>query len=137
MVEVSSSDLSAPGISIGRRIRRYLLILLLGGALLFCLYIWAAWSFAYSEGERAGYVQKFSKKGWLCKTWEGELAMANLPGAMPEIFYFTARDEAVAALINEAMGQRVVLHYKQHVGLPTSCFGDTEYFAYSIRRVEQ
>jgi hypothetical protein len=137
MVEASTSGLSAPVISLGRRIRRYVAVLLLVGAALFCLYTWAAWTFAYSEGERAGYVQKFSKRGWLCKTWEGELAMANLPGAMPEVFHFTVTDDAVAALVNQSMGQRVVLHYKQHVGLPTSCFGDTEYFVQTVRRIEQ
>jgi hypothetical protein len=99
------------------------------------LYTWAAWAFTYSEGERAGYVQKFSKKGWICKTWEGELAMANLPGAMPEVFRFTVHDEAVAARINQAMGERVTLHYEQHMGLPTSCFGETSYFVVEIRQV--
>jgi len=119
-----------------RALRRVLLLPLLGGALLFALYIWAAWSFTYSSGERAGYVQKFSRKGWICKTWEGELAMANLPGAMPQIFQFTVRDDAVAEEINHSMGERVTLHYQQHRGLPTSCFGDTSYFVTEIKRVE-
>jgi len=111
------------------------ILFVLAGAVLFALYTWAAWSFAYSEGERAGYVQKFSKKGWICKTWEGELAMANLPGAMPEVFAFTVVDGAVAEQINRAMGERVTVHYRQHVGLPTTCFGDTPYFVDEIRRV--
>ena len=93
----------------------------------------ARWS--YASGERAGYVQKFSKKGWVCKTWEGEIAMANLPGAMPEVFVFTVRDEAVAAQINSQLGARVVLGYEQHLGLP-SCFGETQYRVKSVRRVE-
>jgi len=118
------------------KIRRYLLLALFAALVLFALYVWVAWSFTYSEGERAGYVQKFSKKGWICKTWEGELAMANLPGAMPEIFYFTVRDDAAAAGINQAMGERVTLHYRQHVGLPTTCFGETEYFVDDVKRVE-
>jgi hypothetical protein len=92
--------------------------------------------FSYSTGERAGYVQKFSRKGWLCKTWEGQLAMVNLPGAMPELFAFTVRDDAVATRINAAMGQRVALSYEQHVGLPTTCFGETDYFVTDVRRVE-
>ncbi len=117
--------------------RRFFLIVVLVGVTVLALYTWAAWSFTYSEGERAGYVQKFSKKGWLCKTWEGELAMANLPGAMPQIFYFTVHDDAAAARINQAMGERVTLHYKQHLGLPTSCFGDTQYFVDDVKRVEQ
>ena len=115
------------------RVRRFLLLVVIVAAVLGGLYTWAAWSFTYSEGERAGYVQKFSRKGWLCKTWEGELAMANLPGAMPQIFQFTVRDEAVAADLNRSMGQRVVIHYQQHIGLPTTCFGDTEYFVHKVR----
>ena len=103
--------------------------------LVFAIYTWSALTFTYSHGERAGYVQKFSKKGWICKTWEGELAMVNLPGAMPEIFRFTVRDGAVAARLNQTMGQRVALHYEQHRGVPSSCFGDTEYFVTEVRSV--
>ena len=104
--------------------------------LLFALYTWTTLTFSYSQGERAGYVQKFSKKGWVCKTWEGELAMANLPGAMPEIFRFSVRDDAVARQIERNMGRRVSLAYKQHRGVPTSCFGETEYFVTDVRIAE-
>lgn len=93
---------------------------------------WVTLKFVYASGDRSGYVQKLSKKGWLCKTWEGELAMANLPGAMPQIFEFTVRDEAVAQAITKSMGERVSLHYEQHRGIPVSCFGDTEYFITSM-----
>ncbi len=89
------------------------------------------WS--YSTGERAGWVQKLSKKGWVCKTWEGELAMVSTPGAVPEKFPFTVRDEAVAAQINTVMGKRVALHYEEKVGLPTSCFGETRHFVTAVR----
>lgn len=85
-------------------------------------------TYVYSSGERAGYVQKISQRGWICKTWEGELAMANLPGVMPQIFEFTVSNEAVARQIELHAGQRVSLTYEQHPGIPTSCFGDTEYF---------
>ncbi|HUD71715.1 MAG TPA: hypothetical protein VMQ62_07095 [Dongiaceae bacterium] len=118
-----------------RTVRRGLLLGIVGGMVVIALYTWAAWSFAYSEGERAGYVQKFSKKGWICKTWEGELAMANLPGAMPEVFAFTVTREDVAAQINTQMGERVSVHYEEHRGLPTTCFGDTSHFVTGIRRV--
>jgi hypothetical protein len=107
----------------------------MGPVLLFGLYVVGAYTWSYSQGERAGYVQKFSKKGWLCKTWEGELAMVSLPGALPEKFYFTVRDDGVAEQVNRSMGQRVSLTYQQHVGLPTSCFGETEYFVDGIRVV--
>ncbi len=119
-----------------RLLKRLIVIVLIGPPLLLALYVWLALRFAYSEGERAGYVQKFSKKGWICKTWEGELAMANLPGAMPEVFRFTVRDDAVAARINQNLGERMSLHYEQHLGLPTSCFGETEYFVLGVRRVQ-
>ena len=117
----------------GRRLGLGLILLLLVAGLLFALYLWAAMRWSYADGERAGYIQKFSRKGWVCKTWEGELAMANLPGAMPEVFRFTVRDEGVAARLNESMGKRVSLHYEQHRGLPSTCFGETEYFVDGIR----
>ena len=96
------------------------------------LYFWAATKFTYSSGQRAGYIQKFSKKGWICKTWEGELAMANIPGAMPEIFAFSLHDDAVAAEINKYLGTQVTLQYEQHLGLP-ACFGETAYWVTGAR----
>ena len=118
-----------------RSLRNYLLLFFVLAILAVALYLFVATRWSYAAGERAGYVQKFSKKGWVCKTWEGEIAMANLPGAMPEVFAFTVRDEAVAAQINAQLGARVVLAYEQHLGLP-SCFGDTSYWVTSARRVE-
>lgn len=109
---------------------------LLAAAALFALYTWAALSWSYSSGERAGYVQKFSRKGWVCKTWEGELAMVSMPGTMSEKFFFTVRDEAVAQHINQSLGKRVSITYAQHVGIPSSCFGETEYFVTDVRVVE-
>ncbi len=100
-------------------------------------WIWFALSWSYSQGERAGYVQKFSRKGWLCKTWEGEIAMVTMPGAIPEKFEFTVRDDKVAAEINALAGKRVVLMYEQHKFIPTSCFGETEYFVTGVRPVEE
>lgn len=104
--------------------------------LLFCLYTWLVLTWSYSAGERAGYVQKLSKKGWLCKTWEGELAMINMPGTLSEKFNFTVHDEAVVKKINESMGKRVSLVYEEHVGIPTTCFGDTGYFVKDILIVD-
>jgi len=108
------------------------LIVVIGG---FALYVWSTLHLSYSSGERAGYVQKFSHKGWICKTWEGELAMVNLPGTLPEIFRFSVRDGAVAARINQSLGQRVRLHYEQHKGVPGECFGETEYFVTQVEPV--
>ena len=102
----------------------------------FSLYTWAALSWTYSNGERAGYVQKFSKKGWICKTWEGELAIVSIPGTMAEKFYFTVRNDSIAKLVNLTMGKRVALVYHQHMGVPTTCFGDTQYFVVDVKAVE-
>lgn len=101
------------------------------------LWMVIAWQWNYSEGERAGWVQKFSKKGWLCKTWEGEIALVSMPGAIPEKFEFTVLDDAVAAQINRYMGQRVSLTYAQKVGLPTTCFGDTRYYVTAVLPVNE
>ncbi len=110
-----------------RAVLSFLGILIIG-ALGFAGWAWLTLHYTYSRGERAGYVQKISQKGWVCKTWEGELAMANLPGAMPQIFFFTVPDTGVAHQIEQNAGQRVSLTYEQHRGVPTSCFGETEYF---------
>lgn len=104
-------------------------------ALLFAAYVAIALSWSYSTGERAGYLQKLSSKGWICKTWEGEQSLVSLPGATPEKFLFTVRDDAVVAQLNAAMGKRVTLNYEQHKGLPTSCFGETEYFVTGMKEV--
>ena len=114
----------------------WLSALLLAAIGLFALYIWAMLNWSYSDGERAGYVQKFSRKGWVCKTWEGELAMVSMPGTMSEKFNFTVRDATVAAHINQSLGKRVSLTYEQHIGLPSTCLGDTEYFVTNVRIVE-
>lgn len=99
---------------------------------------WAAIAlgYTYSSGDRQGFVQKISKKGWVCKTWEGELAMSPVPGAVPQLFLFTVRDDSIAALINSTVGKRVALHYEEHVKVPSSCFGDTQYFVTGLRVLE-
>jgi hypothetical protein len=114
---------------------KLVLIFLLLPAALFAAYTWVSLHFAYSSGERAGYVQKISSKGWICKTWEGELGMTTAPGVAPQIFPFTVRDDAVAHRIEQAAGQRVALSYEQHKGVPGSCFGETEYFITGVRPV--
>jgi hypothetical protein len=110
----------------------FLIVLLLGAA-----WTWLTLNWSYSEGERAGYVQKLSKKGWLCKTWEGEIAMVTMPGAIPEKFAFTVRDDRIADEINTLAGQRVVLQYQQHKYIPFSCFGETEYFVNQVRTIKE
>jgi len=106
-----------------------LLLFLLIVALLVILYFAVVINWSYSTGERAGWIQKLSNKGWVCKTWEGELALVSLPGSSTvEKFKFTVRDETVAAALTQAMGKRVSLHYEEKVGLPSSCFGETRHY---------
>jgi hypothetical protein len=100
-------------------------------------YFWFVLSWSYSTGERAGWVQKFANKGWLCKTWEGEMAMVSMPGSSAEKFFFTTHRDDIAEQINKVMGRRVSLHYEEKVGLPTSCFGDTRYFVIKVTVVEE
>jgi hypothetical protein len=110
---------------------------LLAVVLLAAGWLWFALNWSYSTGERAGWVQKLSKKGWICKTWEGELSMVSMPGAAQEKFTFTVWDEAAAEAINKVMGQRVSLHYEEKVGLPTSCFGETRYWVNRVVAVQE
>ncbi len=133
--ETVPSPAATPAPRKRRRVGCILLMILLLAIALFALYVWSALNLNYSEGERAGYVQKFSRKGWVCKTWEGELAMVNLPGTLPEIFRFSVRDEAVAEKMNVTLGQRVRLHYEQHKGIPTDCFGETDYFVTEVEPI--
>ncbi len=106
--------------------------------LLVTAWLFFAWHWSYSEGERAGWVQKFSRKGWVCKTWEGEQALVSLPGtATVEKFQFTVHDEATAAAIYKVMGKRVNLHYEEKVGLPSSCFGETRHFVTGVTVVDE
>jgi hypothetical protein len=113
-----------------------LTILLVSAIALFSLYVYVALNWSYSSGERAGFLQKVSNKGWICKTWEGELSLVAMPGAAPEKFLFTVRDEVIAQKVSAAAGKRVTLNYEQHKGLPSSCFGDTDYFVVDVKEIE-
>ena len=105
--------------------------------LLFAAYLWVMLSWSYARGERAGWVQKLSEKGYVCKTWEGEMAMVTMPGSIPEKFLFTVRDDAVAEKIKAVMGKRVAVDYEEHVGLITSCFGDTGHFVKDVKVIDE
>lgn len=105
--------------------------------LLFALYTWAVLTWVYSSGERAGYVQKLSQKGFVCKTYEGELVLVSMPGTQAEKFLFTVRNEAVAKRINETVGKRVRLIYEEHIGIPTSCFGESGYFVQDVQLLDK
>ena len=118
------------------KLLKYSLWLLIIPIAVFALYTWATLSWVYSSGERAGYVQKLSQKGYICKTYEGELVLVSMPGTQAEKFFFTVRDAAIAKRINETVGKRVRLIYQEHVGIPTSCFGDTGFFVQDVQLLD-
>jgi hypothetical protein len=124
-----------PGFVRRNRLKLVLAALVVVPALLLAAFTAATLTISYSRGDRVGYLQKLSKKGWICKTWEGELAMATMPGVVPEIFSFSIRDDAVATKVNELQGRRVALEYSQKKGVPTKCFGESEYFVTGVRPV--
>ena len=115
--------------------RRILAAVILIPLLALSLWTAIALNWSYSEGDRSGYIQKFSKKGFICKTWEGELAIVNVPGSQPEIFRFTVKNDSVADVLRRVMGDRVTLTYQQHLGVPFSCFGDTQYYVTGVRAI--
>lgn len=130
----------APPAPPARRRRWKWPLILLGifvGAPVLVLAMWTliALAYTYSEGDRAGFVQKFSKKGWVCKTWEGELSMVNIPGQAQERWFFSVRSDSVAQVLQESLGKKVSLHYEEKRGLPTTCFGDTDYFVTGVREI--
>jgi hypothetical protein len=120
----------------GLGIVAWLVVILLVGGLLLAAYSWLMLTWSYSSGERAGWVQKLSKKGYLCKTWEGEMAMVSLPGSIPEKFVFTIWDDSVATQVNAVLGKRVSLSYEEHIWLPSSCFGETGHFVTGVKVID-
>ena len=124
----------------GRKKKSHVILWIIGSLFVpvavFILYTWITLNWSFSKGERVGYIQKLSKSGWICKTWEGEMAMVTMPGAIPDKFLFSVRDGKVAELINKFAGKRVSLVYEQHKGVPTSCFGETEYFIVDAKVIE-
>ena len=136
-------DTPAPAPAAPRRNWRKILGLTGAGLVITPLLLIVAWTWltlhwSYSEGERAGTLQKFSRKGWVCKTWEGELQISTIPGSAPILWEFSVRDATVAAHLEEAVAHngRVVLEYEEHRGVPSSCFGETDYFVIGVRTVQ-
>lgn len=124
------------GADIGKKAAKIALLLVVVVVVLCTGYLMFVLNWSYSKGDRIGYVQKFSEKGWLCKTWEGELQMLPVPGAIPEKFIFSVRDKALISKINSTLGKKVSLTYEQHKGIPTNCFGESEYFGVDVKTLE-
>ena len=130
-IEVPNPSLRRRAPGRAGRILFLLLLLVIGGC---ALWSWLTLSWVYAEGERAGVLQKFVRRGWLCKTQEGEIAFYYGggqymgPGTSPQLWDFSVRDPVVAADLSKAVGHRVQLHYTEHPGVPTSCFAETRYY---------
>ena len=124
------------GAELGKKVVRIALLLIVVVVVLCAGYVMFVLNWSYSKGERIGYIQKFSEKGWLCKTWEGELQMLPVPGALPEKFLFSVREKSVISKINSSLGKKVSISYEQHKGIPTTCLGESEYFAVDAKALE-
>jgi len=125
------------------RVKRTFWLLVLLGLLGAAAWTWVSLNFAYSEGDRAGILQKFDRRGWLCKTQEGELVLYMMPGTaiagiQPQVWDFSVRDGdiATAAELSKAVGHKVQMHYTEHRGVPSACFGETRFFVDSVRVVD-
>jgi hypothetical protein len=139
--ELNTEDVATvtePRKSFKRRHWGKLTLLTLVGVPTLVMVIWSygALAFTYSSGNRVGFVQKLSRKGWVCKTWEGELQLSSIPGSAPVLFQFSVRDDSVARAIEAVMGNQVELQYEEHPGVPLSCFGETPYFVTGVRKVQ-
>ncbi|HVE78661.1 MAG TPA: hypothetical protein VNA89_07360 [Gemmatimonadaceae bacterium] len=141
MTEAGTPAEPPPPAAPPRRRRRKWPWIAFGSLVVLPFALMAAWTaitltYTYSSGERTGFLTKLSKKGWLCKTWEGELQVVAMPGSMPEMFYFTIRDDSVARTVMGMQGKRVSIDYEQHRGVPFSCFGETDYFVTGIKSAQ-
>lgn len=139
--QTGQDEVRDEGAAPGKPRRRRWPLIVVGVVVVVPALLLAAWTaltlnWTYSSGERAGFIQKFSQKGWVCKTWEGEIAMVNMPGAAQERFSFTVRDDSVAKEVTRLMGTRVALDYQQHRGVPGTCFGETEYYVTGVKAVQ-
>ncbi len=93
-----------------------LIIIVCGG-------LFTYWRFYYSfgEGNKAGLLIQFMKKGYVFKTYEGEIIQAGLK-SYPSVpvatkdFTFSVADPAVADSLMGYEGKEVVLHYTEYFG---------------------
>lgn len=120
-----------------KKLFKYLILLIALPVIIFAAYTWVTLTWVYSSGERAGYVQKFSLKGYVCKTWEGEIVLVSMPGTQAEKFNFTVKDDAIAKKVTDSLGKRVRISYEEHKGIPSSCFGESPYFVQDVQVLEK
>jgi hypothetical protein len=132
---MTNPDIAVPAPKPRRAWRRVLVLSLLIPILLFALYTWIVLHWDYSNGYRSGTLQKFSQKGWISKTYEGELWQSVVANVAPQVWSFSVRDERVVQQLDSLVGKPVRLHYTEHRGVPTTLFGETTYFVDSVAAV--
>lgn len=113
-----------------RKFLTFLLVL----AIIALLSVFGLSKFVYSSGERAGTISKFSHRGYLFKTYEGELNVGGFSGQTgnltPQIWLFSVpENEKVVKVLDEAVtsGKRVKLRYEEHL-FSFFWVGDTKYY---------
>ena len=117
--------------------KKFLLYFLFIVVLLFGSFVYWKYFFTYSEGYRAGLLQKFSLKGNVFKTYEGEMILSSVQSntnvaIASEKFYFSVTDKSVAIQLEKVQGESIVVHYREKNGtLPWK--GDKTYFVDSVR----
>lgn len=119
--------------------KKFLIRFFVAGVLGGGLYLWSWWhyEYTYSEGDRAGLLQKFSHRGNLFKTYEGELVLSTVvtngtTTLSSERFFFSVADPKIAASLNQFQGKPVVVHYSEKKAtLPWR--GETTYIVDSVR----
>ena len=120
---------------------KYLTIIVLAILLIFSGWFYWSYYYTYSDGSRSGLLQKFSHKGNVFKTYEGELVLnslgSNSSGSMSnEKFYFSVDDKLIASKLSSLEGQRVVLHYQEKKN-SLSWRGDSPYIVDSVIKVDK
>ena len=122
---------------IKRKIRKVLYWI--GFILLIVIGISIYWKYfyTYSEGYRAGLLQKFSHKGTIFKTYEGEIILSSVSGRndvviASEKFFFSVTDSRLAQALDTLQGRNVIVHYVQK-NAPLIWKGDTPYYVDSVK----
>jgi hypothetical protein len=118
-----------------KRIFRLLIIFLILAAGIF---IYGKYFYTYSDGYRAGLLQKFSHKGNIFKTYEGEIILSSVTSTnnvalASEKFYFSVTDKVLAQQLDTLQGQFVIVHYRQKNGV-VFWRGDSEYFVDNVKK---
>jgi hypothetical protein len=132
-----SSGKPSTGTLIKKKAKRYFYYVLALVVTLIVVYVWWSFFFTYSEGTRTGLLQKFSKKGNVFKTYEGELILSSVQSTKnvalaSDKFLFSVSDPEVALQLEKLQGKMVDVHYKEKNNtLPWR--GDSPFLVLSVK----